>query len=91
MTSISVSFFFFSAVGKTGKYVGFSLSIYVSAPLQASVSLSYPSNSCPGSKPAELAGSYGLAGVNVGTTIVLVGKDFDLPFSLGYSKMKPLR
>ena len=92
MTNISVSlFFFFSAVGKIGKYVEFSLSIYVSAPLQASVSLSYPSNSCPGSNPAELAGSYGLAGVNVGTTIVLVGKDFDLPFSLGYSKMEPLR
>ena len=83
--------FFYSAVGKKGKYVDFSLSIYVSATLQASASLSYPSNSCPGSNPAELGGSYGLVGVNVGTTIVLVGKDFDLPFSLGYSKMKKLR
>ena len=84
-------FFFFSAVGKIGKYVQFSLSIYISPPLQASVSLSYPSSSCPGSNPAELGGSYGVAGVNVGTTIVLAGKDFVLPFSLGYSKLEPLR
>ena len=91
MTNISVSLFFFSAVGKIGKYVDFSLSIYVSTPLEASVSLSYPSSSCSGSKPAKLAGSYGLADVNVGTTIVLVGKDFVLPVSLGYSKMEPLR
>ena len=84
-------FFFFSAVGKIGKYVQFSLSIYISPPLQARVSLSYPSSSCPGSNPAELGGSYGVAGVNVGTTIVLAGKDFVLPFSLGYSKLEPLR
>ena len=91
MTNISVSFFFFSPEGKIGKYVDFSLSIFVSAPLQASVALSYSSSSCSGSNPAELAGSYGLAGVNVGTTIVLVGKDLVLPFRLGYSKMEPLR
>ena len=84
-------FFFFSAVGKIGKYVQFSLSIYISPPLQAGVSLSYPSSSCPGSNPAELGGSYGVAGVNVGTTIVLAGKDFFLPFSLGYSKLESLR
>ena len=89
--SFSFSFVFFPAVGKIGKYLQFSLSIYISPPLQASVSLSYPSSSCPGSTPAELAGSYGLAGVNVGTIIVLVGKDFVLPFSLEYSKLEPLR
>ena len=76
---------------RIAKSVKFSFSIYVSAPLQANVSLSYPSKSCPGSKPVELAGSYGLAGVNVGMTIVLVGKNFSLSFSLGYSKMKSLR
>ena len=65
--------------------------MFVSAPLQASVSLSYPSSSCSGSNPAELAGSYGLAGVNVGTTIVFVGKDRELSIGVSYSTKEQLR
>ena len=79
------------SVGKAGKYVDLSLSIYVNAPLTLGMSVNYPSDDCQVSTPAEFTGYFGLSDLVCGVNVGFVGKHFDLHFRTGYSRVKTSR
>ena len=64
-----------------------SLSIFVSTPLKAGISLNYPSSICQGQTPAELNSKYGISDLIFGVSVNFIGKKLALSFNTGFSLM----
>ena len=68
--------------------VDLSLSLFVSAPLKAGISMNYPSSQCHGKTPAELEGFYGISDIVFGVLVGFLEKRLELSLSTGFSRMR---
>jgi len=65
-----------------------SLSLFASVPLQAGISMAYPSSQCKGKTPAEIEGSYGISDLIFGFSVGFLEKQLRLSFNTGFSLKK---
>jgi len=68
--------------------VDLSLSLFASVPLQAGISMAYPSSQCKGKTPAEIEGSYGISDLIFGFSVGFLEKQLRLSFNTGFSLKK---
>ncbi len=68
--------------------VDLSLSLFVSAPLKAGISVIYPSSQCQGKAPAELESSYGISDLVFGLSVGFLEKQLKLSFNTGFSLIR---
>jgi len=68
--------------------VDLSLSLFASVPLQAGISVTYPSSQCRGKTPAKIEGSYGISDLTFGVSVGFLEKQLQLSFNTGFSLKK---
>lgn len=79
---------FRSLVVAAADIVDLSLSLFASVPLQAGISMAYPSSQCKGKTPAEIEGSYGISDLIFGVSVGFLEKQLRLSFNTGFSVKK---
>ena len=80
----------FSVVAVADK-LDLSLSLYMSVPLKAGISMTYPSSQCRGKTPAEIEGSYGISDLIFGVSVGFLKKQLRLSLNTGFSLKKSTR
>lgn len=86
-SSIACVSFYLSVKAVADLIPDISLSLFVSTPLKAGISLNYPSSICQGQTPAELNSNYDISDLIFGVSVNFIGKKLALSFNTGFSLM----
>jgi len=79
---------FYVLVVAAADVVDLSLSLYGNVPLEAGISVTYPSSQCLGKTPAEIEGFYGISDLIFGVSAGFLDKNLRLSLNTGFSLKK---